>query len=288
VGVDYSLFYMRRERDERRAGRGPMAALEAATATVGHAVVVSGMSVIVAMAGLLLTGSAVFTAIAIGTMLVVAAAVLGSVTVLPALLAMLGDRVYRGRLWRPRPGSSKHRIFAWGALANAVVARPRIALLTVVVMLGSLALGALQLHTSDAGLSDLPPGSPVLNAQRVIERAFPGGSSMAQIVLSGGRSAFSGPHERATLEALGGQAIRDTAASGTAGCWSRAMGVSPSSRYRCPAAGSTRARWRHSPCCAAACCRMPDGRSRARGSTSPGRRQQAMTLPRSCAAALRG
>ena len=98
VGVDYSLFYIRREREERRAGRSESAALDAAAATVGRAILVSGLTVIVAVAGLLLSGSAIFISMGVASMLVVAIAVLGSLTVLPAMLALLGDRVDRGRL----------------------------------------------------------------------------------------------------------------------------------------------------------------------------------------------
>ena len=86
MGVDYSLFYVRREREARRAGLGPEAALEAASSTVGRAIVVSGVTVAVALGGLLLTRLSVFTSMAIGTIVVVGLAVLGSVTVLPAVL----------------------------------------------------------------------------------------------------------------------------------------------------------------------------------------------------------
>ena len=86
VGVDYSIFYLKREREERRAGLGDRAALEAAAATSGHAVLVSGLTVIVAMAGLLLTGDPTFQSFGIATIIVVGVAVLGSLTVLPALL----------------------------------------------------------------------------------------------------------------------------------------------------------------------------------------------------------
>ena len=98
VGVDYSLFYMRREREERAAGRGEQAALEAAAATSGRAVLVSGLTVMAAMAGMFLAGDMTFASIATGTILVVAVAVLGSLTVLPALLSKLGDRVEKGRV----------------------------------------------------------------------------------------------------------------------------------------------------------------------------------------------
>ena len=103
VGVDYSLFYIRREREERRAGRDSHAALTAATASVGRAIIVAAVTVMVGLAGLLFTGLGVFTSMALGAILVVAIAAVGSVTVLPAVLALLGDRIDRGRLWPRRP-----------------------------------------------------------------------------------------------------------------------------------------------------------------------------------------
>ena len=107
VGVDYSLFYVRREREERRRGHGRRAgtgrattdsALEAAASSVGRAILVAGLTVMAALAGLLLTGAGDFVSIGLGTILVVAIAVVGSLTVLPAVLALLGDRVDRGRI----------------------------------------------------------------------------------------------------------------------------------------------------------------------------------------------
>ena len=96
VGVDYSLFYVKREREERAAGRAGRDALHRAAATSGQAVLVSGATVMVAMAGMLLAGSAVFTSVGLGAMIVVFCSVVGSLTVLPALLAKLGDRIDRG------------------------------------------------------------------------------------------------------------------------------------------------------------------------------------------------
>jgi RND superfamily putative drug exporter len=97
------------------------------------------------------------------------------------------------------------------------VARPVIALAAVVVVLAPLAVSVLQLHTSGAGLGDLPPGSPVRAAQRAIERAFPGGSLSAQIVVSGEHLDLATAGARGRLEALGERAIRETGGSGTPG-----------------------------------------------------------------------
>ncbi len=98
VGVDYSLFYLRREREERKAGRTASASLLAAAATSGRAVLVSGLTVITAMAGMLISGDPTFISFAVGTMTVVAVAMFASLTVLPAVLSKLGDRVERGRI----------------------------------------------------------------------------------------------------------------------------------------------------------------------------------------------
>src|SRR3712207_4052005 len=85
VGVDYSLFYLKRVREERAAGRSNGAAIEAAAATSGHAVLISGLTVMIALAGMYLAGSPTFVSMASGTILVVAVSVIGSLTVLPAL-----------------------------------------------------------------------------------------------------------------------------------------------------------------------------------------------------------
>ena len=126
VGVDYSLFYLKREREERAAGRSEKAALEAAAATSGRAVLISGLTVMVAMAGMFLTGDPAFSSFAMATIIVVAIAVLGSLTVLPALLSRLGDRVNKARvpflhrLQRPEGGRF------WGWMVDRVLRRPKL------------------------------------------------------------------------------------------------------------------------------------------------------------------
>ena len=116
VGIDYSLFYLRRVREERAAGRDTTEALRIAAATSGRAIVVSGLTVMISLAGLFLTGIDVFSGVAIGTILVVGVAVLGSLTFLPAMLSMLGKGTDRGRipfLGRRRAAARPSRF--WGA-----------------------------------------------------------------------------------------------------------------------------------------------------------------------------
>ncbi len=125
VGVDYTMFYLKREREERAAGRSEEAALEAAAATSGRSVLISGTTVLVAMAGMLLTRDAEFASFGVATMTVVAVAMLGSLTVLPALLSKLGDGVDRGRVpfvHRLRRDDGEGRF--WGAIIDRVLRHP--------------------------------------------------------------------------------------------------------------------------------------------------------------------
>ena len=184
VGVDYSLFYIRREREERAAGRSADAALQAAAATSGRSVLISGLTVIVAVAGLFFTGTGEFRGIAAGTMIVVATSVLGSVTVLPALLSKLGDRIEKGHVplvhrLRRRSGESRF----WNAVLTPVLRRPAIAAVGATTLLVALAIPALQLHTVQPGTTDYPKSMPILQTEARIQSAFPGGPMAAQVVV---------------------------------------------------------------------------------------------------------
>ncbi|HEX3833676.1 MAG TPA: MMPL family transporter, partial [Solirubrobacteraceae bacterium] len=211
VGVDYSLFYIRRERAERRAGAGREAALGAASTTVGRAIVVAGATVIVGLAGLLFSGLGVFTSMAVGAIIVVAIAVLGSVTVLPAALALLGDRVNTGRLGR-RHRAGSHRGGAWGLVARAVTGHPRSALVLALLLLVGIAAPIIRMHTANPGENDLPANNPVIVAEHAIERAFPGSADTAELVVSG--HGLGSAQVRAALAQLGHHGQRITAASG--------------------------------------------------------------------------
>jgi RND superfamily putative drug exporter len=204
VAVDYSLFYVRREREERRRGKGPEAALDAAAATVGRAIVVSGLTVIIALLGLLFTGFAVFTSMALGTIAVVAISVIGSLTALPAMLALLGDRVDAGRL--PFLGRRREGPGVWGTLARAVTARPAAALAVTLCVLGGLAVPAFGLKAAESGAAAFPAGHPALEARQAVEQAFPGAPDSAELVVTG----------RADLADLGARATRVTGGAGEA------------------------------------------------------------------------
>ena len=188
VGVDYSLFYLRRSREERAAGRSTRASIEAAAATSGRAVLISGFTVMIAMAGMLLSGDKTFMSFAIGTMMVVGVAMIGSLTVLPAVLSRLGDKVEKGRipfLHRLRRDNGDGSRF-WGAILKPVLRHPVISTIASAGVLLVLALPALQLHTADSGIDALPKSQPELQAFHAIDDAFPGGTSGALVAITGG------------------------------------------------------------------------------------------------------
>ncbi|MFE6053376.1 MMPL family transporter [Kitasatospora sp. NPDC056446] len=188
VGVDYCLFYLRREREERAAGRDPRTALAVAAATSGRAVLVSGVTVVVAMAGMFLTGIADFRAMAFATILVVVTAVLGSLTVLPALLSMLGDRVDKGRvpllakLRRPDAAQTGGRF--WNAVLTPVLNRPLASTVLAGAFLLALAAPLLTMHTANLTFQQqLPRGNALVTASQKIEAAFPGSPAPATVVI---------------------------------------------------------------------------------------------------------
>jgi uncharacterized membrane protein YdfJ with MMPL/SSD domain len=184
VGVDYSMFYLKREREERAAGRSESAALEAAAATSGRSVLISGLTVIVAMAGMFITGDKTFSSFALGTILVVAIAVLGSLTVLPALLSKLGDRVDKARvpfLHRLRRSDGEGRFWSW--ILDRVLRRPLISALAAAAVLLALAAPALGLKTVVPGAEALPQDIPAVQAYNRIQAAFPGEAMPATVAV---------------------------------------------------------------------------------------------------------
>jgi RND superfamily putative drug exporter len=183
VGVDYSLFYLRREREERRRGLSPRDALLRTGATSGHAVLISGLTVLIAMAGMLFTGNAVFTSIAVGAMLMVAVALIGSLSILPAVLGKLGHRVDKGRIpYLGRRSGSESRV--WGFVLDRVMRRPALAAVLSGGALFALALPALTLHTQLPSFTDLPKSLPIVRTYESIQRAFPGAQTPARVVVS--------------------------------------------------------------------------------------------------------
>jgi len=209
VGVDYSLFYVRRSREERAAGVSNDRAVAIAAATSGKAVLTSGMTVIIAMAAMFVTGQATFMGMAEATAIVVAVAMVGSVTVLPALLSKLGDRIDRGRIpilgrrlaARQTAGESRF----WARVVRPALEHPvRTALAAASVML-LLAVPALHLHTAVPGATDLPRNLAIMKTYNRIQQAFPGGPLPASVVVSAPN--VDSPSVRSGISALRHQAL---------------------------------------------------------------------------------
>jgi RND superfamily putative drug exporter len=185
VGVDYSMFYLRRKLEERHAGSDNGTALARAAATSGRAVMISGLTVITAMGGMLLAGNTVFISMGIGTMLVVAVAVIGSLTVLPAVMARLGDRAEWGRVPLIAQCRAEGRSRVWSWLVERVLRRPVVSVLVSGGVLVALAAPALSMRTVDPGTVGMPRNLPIVQTYNRIQAAFPGEPMSALVVVTG-------------------------------------------------------------------------------------------------------
>ncbi|MFF8475337.1 MMPL family transporter [Streptomyces sp. NPDC015414] len=216
VGVDYCLFYLRREREERDAGRDAGAALRIAAATSGRAIIVSGVTVCVAMAGMLFTGLAEFEAMGLASLMVVAVAMVGSVTVLPALLSLLGERVEKGRIpflgrRRRRGGGSESRF--WTAVLRGVLARPLVSVVVAAGALLAVAAPALGMKTQQLTLDqEFGDSLPIVQTYDRLNEAFPGGSEPAQVVV--GAKDIGAPEVQRALADFKQRAISSGASRG--------------------------------------------------------------------------
>ena len=184
VGIDYSLFVVSRYREERRRGREKLAAIEAAGGTASRAVLFSGMTVVLALAGMLIVPNTIFRSVGAGAIFVVVAAVTASLTVLPAILGLLGDRVnavqVRRRATEPRPGGF------WDRVTRGVMGRPLFFLVLGGGLLVLAALFAFQMRTGFSGVSTVPHELPSRQAFETLARDFPGGfSTPVEIAVDG-------------------------------------------------------------------------------------------------------
>src|SRR5262249_34549332 len=184
VGVDYSLFYIKREREERAAGRSAEAALEAAAATSGRSVLISGITVMVAMAGMLFSGDKTYLSFGIATMAVVAVAMIGSLTVLPALLSKLGDRIERGRIpyiGRLRREWGENRF--WSAILTPALKHPLVSAIAATAVLLVMAIPVSSIHTAQTGLDALPKSIGTVETIDKIQDSFPGSATPALVAI---------------------------------------------------------------------------------------------------------
>ena len=203
VAVDYSLFMVTRFRTERRAGRTTALAIEIASSTAGRAVFFSGLAVMISLAGLFTLGIALFSSMAVGTIGVVLVSVIGSLTFLPATLAILGDRVNAGRpatwlprllgrvplaplrawaaaagQWLDRRAERAEGSGVWGRLVTAVMRRPvRLTVVAVAVLL-SLAAPILQLRTGVTDITGFPASIDGVAGIRLLNDKWPQGTQL--------------------------------------------------------------------------------------------------------------
>ena len=193
VAVDYSLFMITRFRTERQRGATVHEAIETSSSTAGRAVFFSGIAVVISLGGLVTLGISLFTGMAVGTMAVVAVAVIGSLTFLPATLAILGDRVNRGRpiTWLPRLFRSRRAIDAidrraarppgsgpWASLVNAVMRRPVLMTVLSAAILVAAAWPVTRLRTGVTDITGLPATIDGIAAINLINEKFPLGQNL--------------------------------------------------------------------------------------------------------------
>ncbi|MGH3049980.1 MAG: MMPL family transporter, partial [Gaiellaceae bacterium] len=184
VAVDYSLFIVGRYRGELHDGSEPRQALARALATSGKAVVFSGATVAVSLAGLFAIGVNGIRSLAVGAIVVVSIAVLAAVTLLPALLAWTGARVDRLRLPLPWTAAGEPGGAFWTAWARRVMRRPWPFLLAGIALMLALASPLLAMQTFNRGLQELPAGSEVrLATERAMAIAGPGLGAPVHVVL---------------------------------------------------------------------------------------------------------
>ncbi|MCC6224646.1 MAG: MMPL family transporter [Thermoleophilia bacterium] len=187
LGIDYSLFIVSRFREERARGDATAAAISVAGATAGRAVLFSGATFVLALLGMLLVPTTVMRSLAAGAILVGIASVIVALTLLPAVLALLGDRVNAVRLplvQRRLSGGAEGRL--WAAIARAVMRRPALSLVLSAGVLLAATVPAFQLETGAAGVSTLPEDLPTRQAFDVLEREFEAGRiAPVEVVVDG-------------------------------------------------------------------------------------------------------
>lgn len=183
VGIDYSLFIVHRFREERGRGLPTVEAITVAGGTASRAVFFSAMAVAIALSGMLITPDPVFQSFAVGAMLVVASTLLAALTLLPAVLSLLGDRVN----WLSLPfigrRGEREGTGYWGLIARVVSARPVLSVLVSGGLLVAIAVPALEINLGSVGIGTLPDDSNSRHAFDVLNKEFSDGVLTADVVI---------------------------------------------------------------------------------------------------------
>jgi RND superfamily putative drug exporter len=205
VGIDYSLFTVSRYREERVKGRDKLDAITHAGATASRAVFFSGLTVVVALTGMLLLPNTIYRSIGLGAILVVIIAVAASLTLLPAVLALMGDKIDALRIRGRRSGAQQRKGRVWDRITGAVMRRPVVSLMLAAGVLVLAALPYFSINEGFSGVSTLPDEAASKQAFLILEREFSGGlGSPVEIVIDGDITpsvTSSIEHMRATLAA---------------------------------------------------------------------------------------
>ena len=210
VGIDYSLFIVSRCREERRAGRALVDAIAVAGATASRAVLFSGLTVVLALVGILIVPTKIFVSLALGAILVVLVAVAAALTLLPAILRLLGDRIEAIRLPRVAHRHARHDAGdhgMWGWVIGAVMRRPVLALSGAVAVLLVCAVPYFGIHTGSSGVSSLPNGARAKQGFLLLNAQFSAGDVTPTTVVVDGR--VGTPAARAAFVKLRGELARD-------------------------------------------------------------------------------
>src|SRR5215216_166431 len=208
LGIDYSLFVVSRFREERSNGREKLEAITATGSTASRAVLLSGLAFVVAMLGLLLIPNTIFRSLAVGAILVGITAVLGALTLLPAVLSLLGDRVNSLRI--PLIGRGAERGTGaegrfWGGIVRAVMRRPAVSVVLSTAVMLALAIPVLDFQTGEAGIRTMPDRFPSKQGFAALEQAFGAGTTDSiQVVIDG-------PADRASVQAIAARMERNPA-----------------------------------------------------------------------------
>jgi putative drug exporter of the RND superfamily len=208
VGIDYSLFIVERYREERRRGLDKIAAIELAGGTASKAVVFSGITVVLALIGMFLVPTTIFRSLGAGAILVVIVAVAASLTLVPAMLRLLGDKIDwpRRRKYDAETVARQaihdhetiHKGF-WGTVTRIVMARPVVAIVLAVALLVGAAIPALDITIGQSGIETLPAGN-LKTAFTILERDFyVGRLSPVKVVVDG---SAGDPGVSAAIESL--------------------------------------------------------------------------------------
>jgi len=209
LGIDYSLFILSRFREERREGREKVDAIVTAGATASRAVLFSGAAFVLAMTGLVLVPNTIMRSLATGAILVGIVSVVAALTLLPAVLSLLGDRIDSLRVPYFGRASARAESRFWGRIVRAVMRRPVVSLVAAVALLLAAAVPFLSLETGTAGISTLPERFESRQGFELLNREFPGETTDPVLIAVDGdadSAEVQGGVERLTA-ALGERAI---------------------------------------------------------------------------------